>query len=377
MLAAAECPVHDPGPGHTEAGRRRRTADRRQGDAPRKRNRTDTDTAGTEADVNAHAHEGQHAGHREGGGHGHGHDAAHGHGGGEPDWVALADMLEEQAEIRSPFAEQAAGWLRALADGDGSADGDAGEGSAVRRLLDVGSGPGVVTTLLAQAFPQAEAVAVDGEPALLQRARERAERHGTGDRLRTQEARLPDDFGSLPAADLIWTSHAVHHLGDQQAALDGLARLLRPGGLLAVVERGLELRCLPRDIGLGRPGLQARIDAALEDAYTEMRAELPGHVATVEDWPAMLTGAGLDHAGTRSFLTDRPAPVEPAVRRHLRTQVARARERLADRLDAEDVRTLDALLDDASPEGLLRRPDVFYLSATTVHVGRRPADGGR
>ncbi|MFF9403394.1 class I SAM-dependent methyltransferase [Streptomyces sp. NPDC014744] len=96
------------------------------------------------------------------------------------------------------------------------------------------SGPGVVAGLLADAFPDAEVVAVDQSPALLERARTRS--YG---RIATQQGGLPDEFGKLGAAGLMWSADIVHHLGDQQAALTALAA---PGGLLAVAEMRIATR---------------------------------------------------------------------------------------------------------------------------------------
>ncbi|MFJ9611141.1 class I SAM-dependent methyltransferase [Kitasatospora sp. NPDC101176] len=291
--------------------------------------------------------------------HQHGHGHHHGHvPAADFDWDALADHLEREAELRAPAVAAAAQWLRALPGADGA---------AVRRVLDVGSGPGVVAGQLADAFPEAEVVAVDQSAALLERARARS-----GGRLGVQQADLPAEFDKLGEADLIWSGNAIHHLGDQQAALTSLAGLLRPGGVLAVAERGLPLRYLPRDFGLGRAGFQARLDAAHEDGFSTMRAELPGATAEVEDWPAMLGRAGLVPGGTRTFLVDHPAPLARPAREHLHAQLSRLRDQLAGTLDPEDRATLEALLAEDAPTGILHRPDAFYLSATTVHTARRP-----
>ncbi|MED7952144.1 hypothetical protein PUR56_25695, partial [Streptomyces sp. BE303] len=88
----------------------------------------------------------------------------------------------------------------------------------------------------------------------------------------------------------------------------------------------------PRDLGLGRPGLQARLDAAHEDTFSGMRAELPGSVATVEDWPAMLAAASLVPSGTRTFLADRPAPPDGPAREYLHVSLAQRRDQLVDLL---------------------------------------------
>ncbi|MEV7600568.1 class I SAM-dependent methyltransferase [Kitasatospora sp. NPDC089797] len=267
----------------------------------------------------------------------------------------MAVHLEREADLRAGAVTAAGQWLAGLAGGDG-----------VRRVLDVGAGPGVITGLLAEVFPAAEVVAVDQSAALLERARARS-----GGRLGIQQADLPAEFDKLGDADLIWSGNAIHHLGDQQAALTALAGRLRPGGLLAVAESGLPARFLPRDFGLGRPGLQSRLDAAHEDGFAAMRAELPDTTEEVEDWPAMLERAGLEPSGTRTFLVDHPAPLAGPAREYLHTQLVRRYDQLAEVLGEEDRATLEVLIDREAPRGILRRGDAFYLSAMTVHTGRR------
>lgn len=63
-------------------------------------------------------------------------------------------------------------------------------------------------------------------------------------------ATLPEDAASLPDADLIWSSDALHHVGDQQATVHLLHRRLKPGALLEVCEGGLPTRYLPNEIFL-------------------------------------------------------------------------------------------------------------------------------
>ena len=292
----------------------------------------------------------------------HSHSHSHSHEG-DFDWVALGAHLEREAELHAPAFGGAVEWLGELA-----ADGGAG----VRRILDVGSGPGVVTCLLADAFPQAETVAVDQAAGLLERVRERADARGPGPRVRVQQAELPGEFETLGTADLLWSSNVVHHLGDQAKALRSLGERLRPGGVLAVAEGGLPLRCLPRDIGLGRPGLLVRMEAATSEVFAAMRDRLPERTPVVEDWPALLAGAGLLPTGTRTFLADHPSPLGLTAREHLHAQLSRQRDQIGDRLDAEDRAALDTLLDADSPSGILWRPDAFYLTALTVHTARRP-----
>ncbi|MEV0320904.1 class I SAM-dependent methyltransferase [Streptomyces sp. NPDC050658] len=265
-------------------------------------------------------------------------------------------MLERSAEIAGPQNREIAAWLRAWKP-------------EPTLIADVGSGSGSISFLLAELFPKAEVLAVDPAEPLLERARDRAAREGLTDRVRTVRAELPEGIAELPPADLLWSGRALHHVGDQQAALSALADRLAPGGALALLEGGLSPRTLPRDIGFGRPGLQTRLHLADEQWFTQMRRDLPGAKSVTEDWPALLTEAGLRHAATRSFLLDLPAPLSITARAHVVGELTRRREMHADTLDPEDLRTLDRLLDETDEQSLHHRPDVFLLSVQTVHVG--------
>ncbi|REK85311.1 class I SAM-dependent methyltransferase [Streptomyces inhibens] len=297
-------------------------------------------------------------------GHGHSHHN-HTHDNAHLDWAELGPLLEQGAELHTPLYEQAAAWLRELLTGAAGSRPD-----GVRRVLDIGSGPGVVTGLLARAFPDAEVVAVDATEPLLERTRARAARLKLGDRIHTHLAELPDGLDALGGADLIWSSKALHHVGDQRAAVAALAGRLRPGGLLAISEGGLAPRYLPRDIGIGRPGLQSRLDAVTEEWFTEMRRALPGSADDIEDWPAFLADAGLRTPRSRSFLLDLPAPLSAEARAYVRTSLTRGIDVYSDHLDEDDLTTLARLTDPHDAAGITRRPDAFLLSAQTVHTAR-------
>ncbi|MER5406155.1 class I SAM-dependent methyltransferase [Streptomyces sp. NPDC002769] len=294
----------------------------------------------------------------------HRHDHAgtprHAHDHSYMDFADMVPMLEQEAELFSPLYAEAAAWLREQRPGPGL-------------IVDAGSGPGVISCLLADAFPAARVVAVDGVESLLERARARAGRLGVGDRFSTVRADLADGLGDVEyPADLLWASRSLHHVGDQGAALAGFARALAPGGVLALLEGGLPPRYLPRDIGIGRPGLQSRIDVVHDEFFDRMRAELPGAVAETEDWPALLTAAGLRHTATRTFLVDLPAPLSEEARAFVVTALTRLRDSLTDGLDPDDLATLDRLLDPADKASVHQRPDVFLLTAHTVYVAEKP-----
>ncbi|MFH8294218.1 class I SAM-dependent methyltransferase [Streptomyces sp. NPDC018059] len=301
---------------------------------------------------------GHHHGQAQGHGHAHGEGHGHGHGHGEDhdmDWAAMGDMLERYARIAAPMYGEMAAWLRRWTPDPGV-------------VVDVGSGPGAVSFLLAEAFPEARIVAADPEEPLLERARDRAAREGLTDRFDTVRAALPDAIDDVPTADLLWLCRSLHHVGDQGAALTALADRLAPGGAIALLEGGLNARYLPRDIGFGRPGLLSRLEASDEEWFAGMRAGLPDSKDAAENWPALLTDAGLRHTATRTFLLDLPAPLSEDARAHIVEEFTRRREMHDDRLAPDDFTTLDRLLDKDDPQSLHHRPDLFLLAAQTVHV---------
>ena len=284
----------------------------------------------------------------------HNHDGGHGHGHDGPlDWSVRGDELVSEGEISAPMVDQALGWLAARLPG-------------ARDVLDVGSGPGVAACTLAQLLPQAQVLAVDGALPLLAMAQDRASRLGVGERFGTRQVSFPEGLAGLPQADLVWVSGVVHHLPDPVAALGALGGLVRTGGLLAVREGGLPTRFLPDGVA---PGLLTRLEAIAEDLVAA-GAHPAGIVAHEGGWPDLLRAAGLEPMGSRTFLLDLPAPVSTAVRYHLHRRLALLQEFVGDHVTAADGAALTHLLDRAAPDGVVRRPDVFLLAASTVHTAQ-------
>ena len=139
-------------------------------------------------------------------------------------------------------------------------------GVSVRRLIDIGCGPGVGTCALAQAFGSASVVAVDGSATMLELVTANARRLGLAGQVQTSLVELPAGLGTLGAADVVWASMVLHHLGDEAGAIRGIRGLLRPGGLLAVVEQAGPVRVVSGSTDIGRPGMWERLD----DAWTRV-----------------------------------------------------------------------------------------------------------
>lgn len=290
------------------------------------------------------------------------------------DWADKAAGLVEAARDERAWNESMARALLRPAD---------------RVAVDVGCGGGGMTLALAAVLGDGEpgqVVAVDAEPALLAAVQEEfavraAEAARVGGRLAAVETVVADlDDGvaairaALPApADLIWASASVHHVGDQQAAVDALAGLLGPGGQLALAEDGLPARHLPWDLGIGEPGLEQRLDAANDRWFARMRAELPGSVRMPYGWTEAMRHAGLSGVTTRTVLRESPAPLPEPERHRIAERFSRWVERVRPTglLDDDDLAAWDRLLDPAGGDWLGHRMDVFRLDARSVHLGMR------
>jgi len=267
-------------------------------------------------------------------------------------WAERGPNLIADGEVSAPMVDQALAWL-------------AGRIPGARSVLDLGSGPGIAACTLAELLPGAEVLAVDGSPELLELAEERAAGLGLGDRVRTRRAALPGGLSDLPPADVVWVSGVAHHLPDPAEGVREFAALVRPGGVLALREGGLPLRCVP---SYADGGLFARINAA-NDSLTHAHAHPMGAIDAPRDWPALLREAGLTGVLSRTFLLDLPAPLDEPARSALQRSLRDSREMLSDHLTDTDLARLDQLTSDTGPESVLHRPDAFILRASTVHTG--------
>ncbi|MFD5094289.1 class I SAM-dependent methyltransferase [Amycolatopsis thailandensis] len=243
-------------------------------------------------------------------------------------------------------------------------------------ILDVGCGAGGMSVLFAEEFTSAGAkiVLVDAtEPLLAEAHRVVAAAAGDNATVETIHADVADDglSAKLPPADLVWASRVVHHLPDQQSAVDTLARLARPGGLVAISEGGLDFNCLPWDLGTGRPGLEERLLAARGEWFAEMRAGIPGSVSMPYGWNIALQRAGLIDVDSFGVLIHHPAPGPDLLREFVIERVTWLTEVAGELLNSDDHKTAAALLDSASPDFLGARQDLFLQGAKTIHCGRR------
>jgi demethylmenaquinone methyltransferase/2-methoxy-6-polyprenyl-1,4-benzoquinol methylase len=108
-----------------------------------------------------------------------------------------------------------------------------------KRVLDVASGTAAVAIELVRADPGRTVVGVDQSPEMLAAGRERVAHEGLNDRIELREARaerLPFADGEV---DALTFTYLLRYVDDVPATLRELARVVRPGGTVAMLEFGL------------------------------------------------------------------------------------------------------------------------------------------
>ena len=107
-----------------------------------------------------------------------------------------------------------------------------------QRLLDVATGTADLALLMSSVQPSATVVGLDPSREMLRIACERIERAGRSDRIALElgdaEA-LPFDDASFDAAAMAF---GIRNVRDRPRALRELARVIRPGGRVAILELG-------------------------------------------------------------------------------------------------------------------------------------------
>ena len=293
---------------------------------------------GHEAPVHGHSHEE----------HGHGE---HTHGG------YNANSLQRSDAFYGPTYEQIIDWL------------DVQPGS---KVLDAGSGTGIFTELLASAVGDSGSVtALDVSEELLESVRQRMEGSSLAGRVAFQLGDITDVPLGDTEFDLVWTSRTIHHLPDQVAGLRELWRVLKPRHRLALREGGLPSRFLPVDPGVGRPGLEDRLQAHYQEWFAAHVRSGEGSVAHPYGWTQTLRDAGFSNVTAKSFLVEQLPPFNDDQTAYMRGQLARWVESDERRslLSHDDAEAVDQLVDPESEHYAFRRMDLHYLEAVTVYVG--------
>ncbi|MCD2127231.1 class I SAM-dependent methyltransferase [Rhodococcus ruber] len=106
------------------------------------------------------------------------------------------------------------------------------------RVLELGCGSGYGTQLILDKFGASSVDAIDLDPAMIDRARRRLAR--SVDRVRLAQGSATDLWTAFKATDdsydVVFDFAIIHHIPDWRAALNEVARVLKPGGLFVFDE---------------------------------------------------------------------------------------------------------------------------------------------
>ena len=115
-------------------------------------------------------------------------------------------------------------------------------------ILEIGPGPGWLLAQLAEHYPLA--VGLDLSPGMIREAQRRLHRARLTALLSQGNAlRLPFATGSFDSVAITFTFSAIP---DGRAAMSEIARVLRPGGVVALVDAGIPSDGNPIGVGLAR-----------------------------------------------------------------------------------------------------------------------------
>jgi trans-aconitate 2-methyltransferase len=158
-------------------------------------------------------------------------------------------------------------------------------------VLDAGCGTGRVTEMLMARLPRGVAIALDGSPAMIERARERLGLLGDRVEFLVADLRLPLPLES--PVDAILSTATFHWILDHDALFRNLAAVLAPGGRLVA-------QC-------GGHGNIASIDTALQQLGHDFEGRK--HYATVDETTERLRRNGF--TDIEAWTNDAPTAIAP------------------------------------------------------------------
>lgn len=102
--------------------------------------------------------------------------------------------------------------------------------------LEVGAGPGILASILAEEYPDVHITMIDLSPDMLAAARERMSSKNLSNRIicRLCDANDTRELDKLGKFDFIYSTFSLHHWKDPAASISNLWNLLGAGGILYI-----------------------------------------------------------------------------------------------------------------------------------------------
>lgn len=240
------------------------------------------------------------------------------------------------------------------------------------RLIDIGCGPGAHLGLFADGvIPGGKVVGLDSDSERLAIAVELHPELAAEGSIQFEEGDLHDLPFEDDTFDVAWMSAVLHHEETPLDALAEMARVTRPGGLVAVLDgdTGGSFPCLPWP-----PAFELRLRAADLRAQDESYGgTLPYHFAgfTGRALTRLLREAGLVDIRLCAFTDVDRAPLDPPRERELCDWYLNSfGRRIHDHLAPRDWEQLRAYVTPESDAYLLGDPDFFQVRVTFLGLGQ-------
>lgn len=102
------------------------------------------------------------------------------------------------------------------------------------RYLDIGAGPGILTSIIALKYPQVEIIALEPSPAMVSVGEDYLKSKGLQGRINfvIGDAADKELIQSLGKFDLIFSTYSLHHWGNPRQIIDNLRTALTDDGFL-------------------------------------------------------------------------------------------------------------------------------------------------
>jgi SAM-dependent methyltransferase len=233
--------------------------------------------------------------------------------------------------------------------------------------LDVASGDGFYTRLLAERVGRKGRVTgVDASPDYLALSRAKTKKHPCAiDWTRGDVSRLPFPDGEF---DLVWCAQSLQSLPNPAAAMEEMARVARPGGVVAVFENDtLHQFILPWP-----PETELGFRAAEMAALSRENRGRAGKFYVGRFLRRLFDEAGLRADRLRAVSTSRQAPLARDERRFFVEYLRNLRGRIEPRLKGRLKKECKRLLDPRSARYLLKDPDFSATSVDHLQWGAKP-----
>jgi demethylmenaquinone methyltransferase / 2-methoxy-6-polyprenyl-1,4-benzoquinol methylase len=235
-------------------------------------------------------------------------------------------------------------------------------------VLDLACGDGFYAHRIADRLgPGASVTGVDLNLAYISAAQQAEARHAGGAAVSFVAA----SFDRLPfpdeSFDFVWCAQSLQSLPDPVVVLEHAVRVLRPGGIVAILENDtMHKVLLPWPIGLELPLRVAELRAFSE------KTRDPSKYYVARRLPAVLAAVGVEPLNVTTRAFDRQAPFGESEQELLQSYLEEIARRVAPYLDPSLLQELRQLGDATSSQHMVRQPHLTMTWLNVLALGRKP-----